>query len=231
MTGVGAEGQIGYAVAQGLGRAGARILMVGLDAAVLDAHAKAFKADGIEAQGRAFDLATTDGARAAVSTATKVFGGLDTVVNMAGGFVGAGPVLLIAPTALEDALAQNLKTAFFVSQAAIPSLAARGGGAIINFASIGALKPMRNMAAYAAAKSAVAGLTRALAIELRDEHIRVNALAPGTVRTAANVKAMGDDPKTRWVELDQIVAAVCYLASDAATAVTGQILAVTAGDL
>ena len=110
-------------------------------------------------------------------------------------------------------------------------VAPRGGGSITNFASIAAIKPARHMAAYAAAKSAVAGLTRALALELRDEHIRVNALAPGMVRTATNVKSMGDDPKTRWVELDQIVAAVCYLASDAARAVTGQIIAVTAGDL
>ena len=231
VTGVGAAGQIGHAVAQGMGQAGAKVVMVGRDEKDIAAHVKAFGAAGIEAQGRGFDLATTDGARAAVGLATSTYGGLDAVVNLAGGFVGAGPVLLIAPTAVEDALAQNLKTAFFVSQAAIPALAARGGGSITNFASIAAIKPTRHMAAYAAAKSAVAGLTRALALELRDEHIRVNALAPGMVRTASNVKSVGDNAKTRWVELDQIVAAVCYLASDAARAVSGQIIAVTAGDL
>src|SRR5207247_1183485 len=85
------------------------------------------------------------------------------------------------------------------------------------------------VAPYIAAKAAVAGLTRALAREFRDGGVRVNAVAPGTMKTADNVAQM-KDAKVRWVELDDLVAAVLYLASDAARAVTGEVLPV-AGDV
>ena len=123
----------------------------------------------------------------------------------------------------------NLKTTFYVSQAAIPALLERRG-AIVNFASIAVLEPQSQMAAYTAAKSAVAGLTRAMAIEFRDGGVRVNAVAPGTVRTADNVAQMGD-ADVRWVELKDLVSAVLYLASDDAKAISGEILPVTGGDL
>jgi NAD(P)-dependent dehydrogenase (short-subunit alcohol dehydrogenase family) len=207
------------------------VVLAGRDAAVLEAHARTFAAEGIDARAAAGDLADPEGARRVVGVARDAFGGLDVVVNLAGGFLGAGPVEQIDAAALDAALAANVRTTFFVSQAAIPALRARGGGAIVNFASIAALRPGNHMAAYTAAKAGVVGLTRALARELRDAHIRVNAVAPGLVRTADNVAQAGADPKARWVELDQIVGAVRYLASADAAAVTGQVLAVTAGDL
>src|SRR5439155_1627687 len=102
----------------------------------------------------------------------------------------------------------------------------RGGGAIVNFASIAVLKPQRLMASYIAAKAAVAGLTRALAREFADRGVPVNAVAPGMMKTADNLAQM-KDAKVRWVELDQLVNAVLFLASDAAGAITGEILPVT----
>src|SRR6184192_2239630 len=166
----------------------------------------------------------------AVAGARERFGGLDVVVNVAGGLVSYGPVLDLKPDRLELELAINIKTAFYVSQAAIPALRDRGGGAIVNFASAAVLKPQSQLAAYTAAKSAVAGLTRALARELRDDRIRVNAVAPGTMKTADNLAQM-QGAKVRWVELDELVAAVLYLASDEAHGVSGEILAVTGGDV
>lgn len=231
VTGVGRAGQIGYAVARGLGIAGAQLVLAGRDQAVLDGHVKTLAAEGIEARGVAGDLATPDGARHAVAAAVTAFGGLDTVVNLAGGFGAAGPTADVSLEAFDSVFEANVKTAFCVTQAAIPALRQRGGGAIVNFASIAAVKPVSPMAAYAAAKTAVAGLTRSLARELRDDRIRVNAVAPGLVRTADNVAQMGSETAARWVELDQIVAAVRYLVSPEATAVSGQILAVTAGDV
>lgn len=230
VTGVGRAGQIGHAVARGLGQVGARLVLAGRDQAVLDGHVKTFAAEGIGARALAIDLATPAGAAAAVRAAVDEFGGLDIVVNVAGGYVGAGPVLDISAAAVDDALNFNFKTAFFVSQAAIPALRARGGGTIVNFASVAALKPMRHTAAYTAAKAAVAGFTRALALELRDDRIQVNAIAPGTVRTTDNVAQGASGATVRFVELDQVVGAVRYLASDAARAVSGQILALTAGE-
>ena len=111
------------------------------------------------------------------------------MVNVAGGLLNYGPVLDLKPERLELELAVNIKTTFYVSQAAIPALRDRGGGAIVNFASAAVFKPQSQMAAYTAAKSAVAGLTRALAKELRDDGIRVNAVAPGTMKTADNHEA------------------------------------------
>jgi NAD(P)-dependent dehydrogenase (short-subunit alcohol dehydrogenase family) len=231
VTGVGRAGQIGYAVARGLGRAGARLAIAGRDGAALETHVRTLAAEGIDARAAAGDLTDPAAAAAAVAAATTAFGGLDGVAHLAGGFVNFGPIEDTDVAAFDAELAMNLKTAFVVARAAVPALRARGGGAVVMFASLAALRPAARLASYSAAKAGVAGLARALARELRDDHIRVNAIAPGMVRTADNVAQVGPDPKTRWVELDQIVAAVRYLLSDEAAAVTGQVLAVTAGDL
>lgn len=229
VTGVGRVGQIGHAVARGFARAGAKLVIADVNAAALTARADELRAAGCDVRTAAGDLTAPEAAGAAVATATSEFGGLDVVVNVAGGLLYFGPVLSLRPEQLERELAINVKTAFFVSQAAVPALAARGGGAIVNFASIAVLRPQGQMAAYSAAKSAVAGLTRALARELADRGIRVNAVAPGMMRTADNV-AQVKDPAVHWVELDELVGAVLYLASDEARAVSGAILPVTGGD-
>src|SRR5205807_3310463 len=135
------------------------------------------------------------------SEAKQAFGGLDVVVNVAGGLLNYGPALELRPEQLERELAVNLKTAFLVSQEAIPLLLERGGGAIVNFASIAVLKPQRLMASYIAAKAAVAGLTRALAREFADRGVRVKAVAPGMMKIADKLAKMKDD-KERWVELE-----------------------------
>ena len=97
--------------------------------------------------------------------------------------------------------------------------------ASVNFASIAVVRSLMHMSAYSAAKSAVAGLTRELAREYRDADIRVNAVAPATVRTADNVAQMGD--KQPLVELEEVVNTVLFLASDEASAITGQIVPIT----
>ncbi|HYL21057.1 MAG TPA: SDR family NAD(P)-dependent oxidoreductase [Gemmatimonadales bacterium] len=230
VTGVGRVGQIGHAVAQGLGRAGAQLVIADLNEGGLAERAKEFASEGFAVQAVAGDLATPDVARRVVAAAGERFGGLDVVVNVAGGLVNFGPATDLTPERLDRELAINVKTTFYVSQAAIPALRARGGGAIVNFASVAVLKPQDQMAMYTAAKAAVAGLTRALARELRDDRIRVNAVAPGTMKTSDNLAQM-PGAKVRWVELDELVAAVLYLASDEARAVSGEILPVTGGDV
>ncbi|HVH69168.1 MAG TPA: SDR family NAD(P)-dependent oxidoreductase [Gemmatimonadales bacterium] len=230
ITGVGRVGQIGHAVARGFGRAGAQLVIADVNAAALAERAKEFTAEGFVVHAVGGDLTTPEAARRAVAGARERFGGLDVVVNVAGGLVSYGPVLDLKPEQFERELAINVKTAFYVSQAAIPALRERGGGAIVNFASVAVLKPQVQLAAYTVAKAGVAGLTRALARELRDDHIRVNAVAPGTMKTADNLAQM-PSAKVRWVELDDLVAAVLYLASDDARGVSGEIVAVTGGDV
>ena len=225
VTGVGRVGQIGHAVAWGFGRAGAKLVLADRDAAAVAERGRELVAAGHDVRSVAGDLGAPDAARRAVATARTEFGGLDIVVNVAGGLLYYGPALAVTPEQLDRELAANVKTTFYVAQAAIPALLERGGGAIVNFASFAVLKPQSQMAPYIAAKSAVAGLTRALAREFRDGGVRVNAVAPGLMRTADNL-AQVKDASVRWVELDDLVAAVLYLASDAARAVTGAVLAV-----
>src|SRR5213594_2569548 len=216
VTGVGRAGQIGQAVARAFGRAGAKLVVADVNAAALAERAKELANDGCDVRAVAGDLTGPEAARRVV-------------VNVAGGLLNYGSALDLKPDQLDRELAVNVKTTFYVSQAAIPMLLERGGGAIVNFASVAVLKPQSQMASYIAAKSAVAGLTRALAREFRDRGVRVNAVAPGTMRTADNLAQM-KDANVRWVELDDLVSAVLYLASDEAKAVTGAILPVT-GDV
>lgn len=226
VTGVGRVGQIGHAVARGLGRAGAKLLLADVNAVGLADRVKEFAAEGIAARASAGDLTQPDTARTAAAAARSHFGGLDVVVNVAGGFFSYGPFTEVKPEMLDRELAINFKTAFFTCQAAIPALLARGGGAIVNFASIAVVRSLMHMSAYSAAKSAVAGLTRELAREYRDAGIRVNAVAPATVRTADNV-AQTNDPQAPLVELQEVVNTVLFLASDEASAITGQIVPIT----
>jgi NAD(P)-dependent dehydrogenase (short-subunit alcohol dehydrogenase family) len=227
VTGVGRVGQIGHAVARGLGRGGAKLLLADVNAVGLADRVKEFAAEGIAAKASAGDLTQPEAGRAAVAAAQAHFGGLDIVVNVAGGFFSYGPFTEIKPETLDKDLAINFKTAFFVCQAAVPALLKRGGGSIVSFASIAVVRSLMHMAAYSASKSAVAGMTRALAREYRDAGLRVNAVAPATVRTADNVAQMQPDPKTPFVEIDEVVQTVLFLASDAASAITGQVVPIT----
>ena len=225
VTGVGRVGQIGHAVARGIGRAGAKLLLADVNAVGLADRVKEFAAEGITAKVSAGDLTQPESSRAAAAAAQAQYGGLDMVVNVAGGFFSYGPFTEVKPEILDRELAVNFKTAFFMCQAAVALLLARGGGSIVNFASIAVVRSLMHMSAYSAAKSAVAGLTLALAREYRDADIRVNAVAPATVRTADNVAQMGD--KQPLVELDEVVNTVAFLVSDEARAITGQIVPIT----
>jgi NAD(P)-dependent dehydrogenase (short-subunit alcohol dehydrogenase family) len=225
VTGVGRVGQIGHAVARGIGRAGAKLLLADVNAVGLADRVKEFAAEGITAKVSAGDLTQPEAARAAAAAAQAQYGGLDILVNVAGGFFSYGPFTEVKPEILDRELAVNFKTAFYMCQAAVPLLLARGGGSIVSFASIAVVRSLMHMSAYSAAKSAVAGLTLALAREYRDADIRVNAVAPATVRTADNVAQLGD--KQPLVELDEVVNTVAFLVSDEARAITGQIVPIT----
>jgi len=229
VTGVARVGQIGHAVALAFGRAGAKLVLCDRNAVEAAARAKEFEAEGIEARPTAGDLTEPDIARLAVETAIRHFGRLDVVVNVAGGLTTFGPVEQTSTADFDREIAINLKTTFLVSQAAVGALA-KTHGVIVNFASVAFFRPQDQMAVYAAAKSAVAAFTQSLALEVRDRGVRVNAVAPGMVRTGDNVSSVGGE-QVRWVEMRQITDGVLFLASDAADAITGHVLPITNGAL
>ncbi len=223
VTGVGRAGQIGNAVALGFGRAGARLVVADLNAVDVVERAREFAAAGIEVRPCAGDLTLPDVAALAVETALRHYGQLDVVVNLAGGLTTYGPIERTTVRDFDREIAINLKTTFLVSQAAIDALAATCG-AIVNVASIAVVDPQAPMAVYVAAKAGIAGFTRSLALELRDRGVRVNAIAPGMVRTADNVAAVGTT--AAYVELDDIASGVLTLA-DPAGSDTGVVLPIT----
>jgi NAD(P)-dependent dehydrogenase (short-subunit alcohol dehydrogenase family) len=221
VTGVGRAGQIGNAVALALGRAGARIVACDLNAVGVSERVREFAALGVDARPCAGDLTQPDIAALAVEMALRHFGRLDVVVNVAGGLTTYGPIERLTAADFDRELAINLKTTVLVSQAAIPALTATQG-CIVNFASIAYFEPQSPMAVYSAAKAAVAGFTRSLAIELADRRIRVNAVAPGMARTGDNVASAGED--AAYVEMEDLTRLVLSLARGGPGGRTGEIL-------
>jgi NAD(P)-dependent dehydrogenase (short-subunit alcohol dehydrogenase family) len=225
VTGVGRAGQIGNAVALAFGRAGAKLVACDLNAVGVAARVREFAEQGVDARPCAGDLTQPDVAALAVEIALNQFGRLDVVINLAGGLTTYGPIEQLTVADFDREVAINLKTSVLVSQAAIPALA-ETQGCIVNVSSIAYFEPQSPMAVYSAAKAAVAGFTQSLALELRNRRIRVNAVAPGMVRTADNVASAGEG--AAYVELGDITRGIMALAAPGA-GMTGEIRRIVPG--
>lgn len=203
----GASGALGRAVM-------AQLRAAGVDVAGLDMRAAP------EAGVAAADLSDADAAAAAISAAADAAGGaLGGLVNVAGGFVW-GHVQDVGLPAWRRMFDINVVTAVNASTAALPFLQ-KGGGAIVNVAAAGARRAAGGMGAYAASKASVSRLTEALAEEMKDKGVRVNAVAPTTIDTPANRADMPDADASRWVTPDALADTIAFLLSDGARAITG----------
>lgn len=165
------------------------------------------------------DLSDEAAVAAAYVTVVKQLGGLDGLVNIAGGFVWE-PVEGGALSNWDKMFRMNLRTAAASSSAAIPYLI-RHGGAIVNVGAAGALQPGMGMAPYAASKAGVRALTESLADELRSKKVRVNAVLPTIIDTPVNRASMPDADPTSWVTPQAAAKAIAFLLSDESSAVTG----------
>jgi NAD(P)-dependent dehydrogenase (short-subunit alcohol dehydrogenase family) len=171
------------------------------------------------------DLSGDAGARAAVDAILARFGRLDALVNIAGGFRWEP----LADGSLDSWNAMyelNLRTAVAACRAALPHLPS-GRGRIVNIGAAGAQKAGAGMGAYAASKAGVARLTEALAEELKDRGITVNAVLPSIIDTPANRADMPKADFTRWVQPEQLADVIVFLLSARAQAITGALLPVT----
>lgn len=148
-------------------------------------------------------------------------GGVDMLINIAGGFDGGRPVHQAGWAIWEQQLDLNLKTAVISCAAAIPHLITRGGGAIVNFSTRTATQPGANLAAYAASKRAVLQLTEALAAELRDQNITVNSILPSTIDTPANRQSSPKANFDRWVKPEEIARVILFLVGPDARIISG----------
>ena len=218
----GAFGALGGAVARRFASRGMRLGLLGRGP-VPAALRQEFGAAHVLLGG--VDLTVQEAASAAMQSVAAATGGFQVLVNVAGAFrwetLAEGDV-----STWELMFAMNLKTAVVASKAALPHLIAAGGGRIVNIGAGAAGRAAAGMGAYAASKAGVERLTEALAAELRDRNVTVNAILPGTIDTAANRAAMPDADVARWVEPEAVADVVVFLASDAARAVTGAALRV-----
>lgn len=221
VTGVSERGQVGFAVAERLRAAGARLIVTSRRSAVLELARMLGSEDRVV--GVQGDLASDESIAEIVATAATHFGRIDGVVNVAGGLSVIASVEDTTPADWLNEHQRNAETAFRLSRAALPMLRT-AGGAIVNFASPAAFDAPASLAAYSAAKAAVVALTHALAVEERVHGVRANAIAPGLIDTDQNRQHAGDD--ARYVTRDEIADVVVFLLSPAAAGITGETIRV-----
>ncbi|MDQ6638589.1 MAG: SDR family oxidoreductase [Pseudomonadota bacterium] len=237
----GAANGIGAACARLFAASGATVALWDIDAAAAQVLATELARSRGRAQAFACNVGRSAEVAAALAATTAAFGRVDILVNNAGIF-RAADFLDIAEADWDAVIDVNLKGAFLVGQAVGREIARSGGGAIVNMSSVNGITAIPNIASYNASKGGIDQLTRAMALALADLGIRVNAVAPGTIATELARKAvlgsaeaaariMSRTPLRRLGAPDEVAAVCAFLASDAASYMTGEVVYVDGGRL
>jgi 3-oxoacyl-[acyl-carrier protein] reductase len=231
----GASG-FGLGIVETFAREGAKVAVVDINQAAATEVAQKFGGAAIRA-----DVAKASDVNAAVERTVAELGGLDIVVNNAGISHRNRPMLEVGEEEFDRVFAVNVKSIYLFAQAAVPHFRKQGGGVFINVGSTAGIRPRPGLVWYNGSKGAVHGLTKAMAIELAPDRIRVCALAPVAGDTPLLATFMGEDtpekrelfkasiPLGRLSRPDDIANAALYLASDEASLVTGVVLEVDGG--
>jgi Dehydrogenases with different specificities (related to short-chain alcohol dehydrogenases) len=217
----GGFGILGRAVASAFSAAGDNVTRIDFGAEASNTRDSGLDIGGV-------DLTNKVATRSAVDQVISAFGGIDVLVNVAGGFLWE---------TLEDGSIEswakmqsmNLMTAATITQLSLPALKNSPGGRVINIGAGAAIKSGMGMGAYAASKSGVHRLTESLAEELAGSNITVNAVLPSIIDTPTNRADMPDADTSQWVKPEAIADVIIFLASDAARSVTGALVPVTHG--
>lgn len=227
---------IGRAIALRFAREGARVAVADVNDA--GGEATAAKAQGLFVH---CDIAQPEAARAAVAQTIAAFGGLDVLVNSAAHIGGMHDAAAMSPSEWREVLSVTLDGVFYCSKYAVPEMVKRGGGSIIHISSVEGMMGVAGHAAYVTGKSALFGLTRSMAIDFGKQGIRVNAISPGIIDSGRpDIERYKKDPTIMqfWRDMtvlarmgrpEEVAATALFLASDEASYITGQNLAVDGG--
>jgi NAD(P)-dependent dehydrogenase (short-subunit alcohol dehydrogenase family) len=236
---------IGRATARRLADDGAAVVLCGVDNASVEEALAELSGAGLEVDGRRADVSSAAEVEGLVRFAADRYGGVDILVNSAG-IQRYGTVVDTSEELWDEVLAVNLKGMFLTAKHCVPELRRRGGGTIVNVASVQAFATQGGVAAYAASKAGVVGLTKAIAVDHAAENIRCNAVCPGSVDTPMLRFAAGlfkgdgteDDtirgwgsshPLGRVARPEEVAEVIAFLAGDRESFVTGAELRVDGG--
>jgi len=235
----GASRGIGEAVALGFAAAGSRLVLASRKVEGVAAVAETIRARGGEALAVACHTGRRADVEALAARAKEAFGGVDVLVNNAATNPHYGPLLAAEEAQWDKTFEVNVKGYAHTIRACLPLMKERGGGAVVNVASVAGLAPHSGLGVYGVSKAAVIMLTKTLAMELAREDVRVNAIAPGLIETRfsealwaapeVRERALRSIPQRRIGQPEDLVGAVLYLASDAARFTTGAVLVIDGG--
>jgi len=237
---VGGTSGIGRAIAHGLAQAGADVIPTSRRAEQVEAAAREIEEFGRRSLRVTSDVSDRQSLQRVLSEAIQAFGKVDILVNSAGRTKRA-PTIDFSEDDWNSILDTNLTGTLRACQMFGKHMLERESGSIINIASLSTFVALREVAAYSASKAAVGSLTKSLAVEWSSRGVRVNAIAPGVFRTALNQKLLDETergrefllrtPMRRFGNVEELAGAAVFLASDAASFVTGEILVVDGGFL
>ncbi len=229
---------IGAAIAAGLAAHGAHVVINGRGAEAVAGRVEEMRTGGHAVSGAAFDVGDREAARAATEELLETHGRIDILVNNAG-IIHRAELADFTDEDFEAVTAVNLTGGFALARDLSAGMAEAGWGRIVNIGSIMSHVARPTIPAYVASKHAIAGLTKALAVELGPKGVTCNAVSPGYIDTELNAPLIADEvfdrmvrertPAGRWGRVDEIAAAVVFLCSDAAGYVNGISLLVDGG--
>jgi len=235
----GASRGIGRAIAEAYADAGADVALLARDSERLAEAAAAVQSRGRRAHVAVCDVTDADAVVAAVAGVGEALGGIDVLVNNAGGNSFSMPLAGMRFSGWEKTFRLNLDSVVHVTQAVLPGMIERKSGSIINIASVAGLRGAPMMSHYGAAKAALISLTQSLSVETAWAGVRVNALVPGWIETDltgflrdnpdAEKGTLSRVPMARWGRVGEIADPAVFLASDASSFMTGQVLVVDGG--